>query len=56
MLHYKYLKPFEQEEFFFLGAHCFVRGNQCFLLSDVGTSLIIDVSLVVEIEAEEVSI
>lgn len=55
MLHYKYLEPFEQEEFFFMGAHCFVRGNQCFLLSDVGTSLIIDASLVVEIEAKEVS-
>ena len=55
MLNYKYLVPFEQEEFSFNGAHCFYNDQKSFLLSTWGTSIILDLTLLAEIEAESVS-
>lgn len=55
MLNYKYLIPFEQEDFSFLGAHCYYNDAKCFLLSNLGTTLILDRSLLTEIENKSVS-
>ncbi len=55
MLNYKYLVPFEQEEFSFNGAHCFYNDQKSFLLSNLGTSIILDLTLMTEIETKLVS-
>ncbi len=55
MLNYKYLIPFEQEEFSFNGAHCFFNDKKSFLLSDLGTSIVLDLSLMTEIKNKLVS-
>lgn len=55
MLNYKYLAPFEQEEFSFQGAHCYFNDDKCFLLSNIGTMIILDCALLIEIESMEVS-
>ena len=55
MLQYKYLVPFEQEEFSFQGAHCYYNETKCFLLSSFGTTIIIDRALMAEIDDASVS-
>lgn len=55
MLNYEFLVPFEQEEFSFKGARCFHNEKKAFLLSDSGTSIILDLSLLSEIENKSVS-
>lgn len=55
MIEYKYIPPFEQKEFYFNGAHCFYNEKKCFLLSDLGTSVILDLSLIIELDSKFVS-
>lgn len=55
MIKYKYLLPFEQEEFSFQGAHCYYNDTKSFLLSGIGTSIILDHVLLNEIENMNVS-
>lgn len=55
MLKYKYLVPFAQEEFSFQGAHCFFNEEKCFLLSEIGTTIVLDRTLMTEIESLAVS-
>lgn len=46
MIEYKYLDPFEQEEFSFCGAHCFFTKEWSFLLSKNGSSIVLKNDLV----------
>ena len=55
MLKYKYLIPFKQEEFSFQGAHCYFNDERCFLLSDIGTTIVLDSTLLDEIENRNIS-
>ena len=55
MLKYKYLIPFKQEEFSFQGAHCYFNDERCFLLSDIGTTIVLDSTLLDEIENGNIS-
>lgn len=55
MLDYKYLAPFEQDEFSFQGAHCFFNDDKCFLLSNIGTSIVLSSSIMKALEAFRVS-
>ena len=55
MLKYKYLVPFAQEEFSFQGAHCFFNEEKSFLLSEIGTTIVLDRTLMTEIESLAVS-
>ena len=45
-MEYKYLTPFDQEEFSFCGAHCFFTEERSFLLSENGTSIVLKNDLV----------
>lgn len=55
MLKYKYLPPFVQEEFSFQGAYCYYNDNKCFLLSGLGTTIILNRELLHDIENMVVS-
>lgn len=54
-LEYNFLVKFVQEEFVFNGAHCFSVENKAFLLSDRGTSIVLDADTVSSIKAKCVS-
>ncbi len=45
-MEYRYLEPFDQEEFSFKGAHCFSVKEKSFVLSGNGTSMILHNDLV----------
>ena len=52
---YKYLTPFKQDEYVFSGAHCFTMGNNSFLLSENGVSIVLTNNLISSIEHCELS-
>ena len=54
-MNYQYLPPFQQEEYAFGGAHCFIAGDNSFLLSENGTSIVLKNILVSAIESRQLS-
>ncbi len=55
MMDYRYLAPFEQEEFMFSGAHCFSVEDRCYLLAHNGSSIVLHGELVNSIARQQPS-